>query len=84
MKKGIHPNYHKVIIKMVASDSDSDSPFVEETFETYSTYGKEGHVFTISNPLKTHSAWQKGENTYNKKADKISDFRRKFGDMNME
>lgn len=47
MKKNIHPNYHK--INVVMTDGTS--------FETRSTYGKEGDTLRLDIDPKTHPAW---------------------------
>ncbi|MBL0942120.1 MAG: 50S ribosomal protein L31 [Alphaproteobacteria bacterium] len=47
MKKDIHPNYHK--INVVMTDGTS--------FETRSTYGKEGDTLRLDIDPKTHPAW---------------------------
>ncbi len=47
MKKDIHPNYHKITVKMTDGS----------TFETRSTWGKEGDILTLDVDPKTHPAW---------------------------
>ncbi|MGB0934587.1 MAG: 50S ribosomal protein L31 [Alphaproteobacteria bacterium] len=47
MKKDIHPNYHKITVVMTDGT----------TFETRSTYGKEGDTLRLDIDPKTHPAW---------------------------
>lgn len=47
MKKGIHPNYHTVKVTMTDGT----------TFETRSTYGKEGDVIRLDIDPLSHPAW---------------------------
>ena len=47
MKKKIHPNYHK--IKVVMTDGS--------TFETKSTWGKDGDTLKLDIDPKSHAAW---------------------------
>lgn len=47
MKKDIHPDYHT--IKVVMTDGTS--------FETRSTYGKEGDTLRLEIDTKSHPAW---------------------------
>lgn len=47
MKKDIHPNYHT--IKVTMTDGS--------TFETKSTYGKEGDTLRLDIDPSTHPAW---------------------------
>ena len=51
MKKKIHPNYHK--IKVVMTDGS--------TFETRSTWGKDGDTLNLDIDPKSHSAWVGGK-----------------------
>lgn len=47
MRKEIHPNYHK--INVIMTDGS--------TFETRSTYGKEGDTLRLDVDPKSHPAW---------------------------
>ena len=47
MKKDIHPEYH--MINVVMTDGS--------TFETRSTYGKEGDTLRLEIDTKSHPAW---------------------------
>jgi large subunit ribosomal protein L31 len=47
MKDKIHPDYHKIIVTMTDGTS----------FETKSTWGKEGATMRLDIDPKTHPAW---------------------------
>lgn len=47
MKKDIHPDYHTITVEMTDGT----------TFETRSTWGKEGDVMKLDIDPKTHPAW---------------------------
>lgn len=49
-KKGIHPDYHVITVQMTDGT----------TYETRSTYGKEGAVLQLDVDPKTHPAWVGG------------------------
>jgi large subunit ribosomal protein L31 len=66
MKPGIHPDYHKITIKMTDG----------ETYESYSTYGKEGDVLQLDVDSKTHPAWVGGVNL--RKTGQMEKFTNKF------
>lgn len=51
MKKGIHPDYHKITVVMTDGT----------TFETRSTWGKEGDVMYLDVDPKSHPAWTGGQ-----------------------
>lgn len=47
MKKDIHPRYHKITVVMTDGT----------TFETRSTWGKEGETLRLDIDPKSHPAW---------------------------
>jgi large subunit ribosomal protein L31 len=47
MKKDIHPDYHTITVKMTDGT----------TFETRSTWGKEGDTLQLDIDPKSHPAW---------------------------
>lgn len=49
-KKGIHPDYHTITVQMTDGT----------TYETRSTYQKEGAVLQLDVDPKTHPAWVGG------------------------
>lgn len=71
MKQGIHPDYHRITIKMTDGT----------TYDTYSTYGKEGEVLQLDVDPKTHPAWTGGVNL--RKTGQMEKFQNKFGAFNV-
>lgn len=67
MKAGIHPDYHPITIKM------SDGM----TYESRSTWGKEGDTLVLDVDPKTHPAWVGGVNL--RKTGQMEKFQNKFG-----
>tara|TARA_B100001996_G_scaffold324922_1_gene270654 strand:+ start:893 stop:1123 length:231 start_codon:yes stop_codon:yes gene_type:complete len=67
MKKKIHPNYHK--IKVVMTDGS--------TFETRSTWGKDGDTLNLDIDPKSHSAWVGGKQKISDKG-RVSKFNKRF------
>ena len=67
MKKDIHPEYHT--IKVVMTDG--------ETFETRSTWGKEGDVMTLDVDPKSHPAWTGGAMRLSERG-QVDRFNKKF------
>ena len=47
MKKGIHPDYHDIVVEMTDGS----------TFATRSTWGSKGDVLKLGIDAKTHPAW---------------------------
>jgi|TARA_B110000438_G_C15716053_1_gene607542 large subunit ribosomal protein L31 len=70
MKKKIHPNYHP--IKVVMTDGS--------TFETKSTWGKEGDSLKLEIDSKSHSAWTGGSQKILDKG-RVSKFNKKFSNL---
>lgn len=71
-KKGIHPNYHTVIVKTTNGG----------TFETKSCYGKENSEIILDLDIYNHPAWRDGKQAFvNSKDDQITKFNKKFGDF---
>ena len=70
MKKGIHPNYHK--IKVVMTDGSN--------FETRSTWGKEGDSLKLDIDPKSHPAWIGGTQKVMDKG-RVSKFFKKFKNL---
>jgi large subunit ribosomal protein L31 len=67
MKKDGHPDYHFITVKMVDG----------ETYQTRSTYGKEGDTLVLDIDSKTHPAWTGGEQRISDRG-RISKFKDKF------
>ena len=70
MKEKIHPNYHK--IKVVMTDGSS--------FETKSTWGKEGDTLKLDIDPISHSAWTGGSQKILDKG-RVSKYNKKFSNL---
>lgn len=67
MKKDGHPDYHTITVKMVDGT----------TYETRSTWGKEGDILPLDIDPKTHPAWTGGEARISDRG-RVSKFKDKF------
>ena len=67
MKKDGHPDYHTITVKMVDGT----------TYETRSTWGKEGDTLVLDIDPKTHPAWTGGEARISDRG-RVSKFKDKF------
>ena len=68
MKKDIHPNYHKITVKLTDGS----------TFETRSTYGKEGEVLKLDIDPVSHPAWTGGGTRLLDTGGRVSKFKKKY------
>ncbi|MCF8879980.1 MULTISPECIES: 50S ribosomal protein L31 [Hyphobacterium] len=68
MRKDIHPDYHT--INVVMTDGTS--------FQTRSTYGKEGDTINLDIDPKTHPAWTGGNTQLVDRGGRVSRFKDKF------
>lgn len=68
MKKGIHPDYHKVTV--VLTDGTK--------FETRSVYGKEGDVVNLDIDPLTHPAWTGSGHKLMDTGGQLSKFSKKY------
>jgi len=68
MKKDIHPDYHMITVQMVDGS----------TYQTRSTYGKEGDTLVLDIDSKTHPAWTGGEGKMMDRGGRVSRFKDKF------
>lgn len=69
MKQGIHPDYH--MINVVMTDGS--------TFQTRTTWGKEGDTMNLDIDPKSHPAWTGGQQTLLDRGGRVSKFNQKFG-----
>ena len=70
MKKKIHPNYHKIKVVMTYGSS----------FETKSTWGKEGDTLKLDIDPISHSAWTGGSQKILDKG-RVSKYNKKFSNL---
>lgn len=68
MKKDIHPDYH--MINVVMTDGT--------TYQTRSTYGKEGDTLTLDIDSTSHPAWTGGGAKLLDRGGRVSRFKDKF------
>ncbi len=71
MKKDIHPDYHTITVAMTNGT----------TFQTRSTYGKEGDTLTLDIDPNTHPAWTGGGQQLVDRGGRVSRFNQKFGNI---
>lgn len=70
MKKNIHPKYHA--INVVMTDGS--------TFQTKTTWGKEGDTLHLDIDNKSHPAWT-GQTRSNTKGGRMDRFQKHYGDL---
>jgi len=68
MKNDIHPDYHMITIKMTDGT----------TYETRSTYGKEGDTLTLEVDPSVHPAWTGGGQRLLDTGGRVSKFKKKY------
>ncbi|MEH6401797.1 MAG: 50S ribosomal protein L31 [Sneathiella sp.] len=73
MKTDTHPDYHNITVQMTDGT----------TFETRSTYGKEGDVLKLEIDTKTHPAWT-GGTTRLREDGRVAKFNKRFGGFGLE
>ena len=71
MKKDIHPEYHMITVAMTDGT----------TYQTRSTYGKEGETLQLDIDPKTHPAWTGGDRHLVDRGGRLSRFKKKFEGM---
>ena len=69
MKKNIHPDYHTITVVMTDGT----------TYQTRSTYGKEGAELHLDVDPKTHPAWTGGAHAMIDRGGRVSRFAAKYG-----
>lgn len=74
MKKEIHPKYHNIKIQLTDGSS----------FDTRSTYGKEGETLKLDIDPLSHPAWT-GENSRMLDSDgQVAKFQKRFQNLNFK
>ena len=68
MQEKIHPDYHKITVVMTDGTS----------FETKSTWGKEGASLRLDIDPKTHPAWTGGSHHLLDRGGRLTRFKRKY------
>ena len=68
MKSGIHPEYHMINVEMTDGT----------TFQTRSTWGKEGDTLHLEIDPTAHPAWTGGQQQLMDRGGRVSRFQKKF------
>jgi large subunit ribosomal protein L31 len=63
-----HPDYHLITVALPNGTS----------YQTYSTYGKEGDTLQLDIDPSTHPAWTGGNQTLMDRGGRVSRFKKKF------
>ncbi len=71
MKKDGHPDYHMVTVQLTDGS----------TYQTRSTYGKEGDTIVLDIDPRVHPAWTGGNQTLLDRGGRVSRFKDKFGGL---
>jgi len=74
MKTGIHPDYHMIKIQMTDGT----------TFETRSTWGKEGDLMTLEIDPTSHPAWTGGTGKMLDAGGQVARFNKRFGGLTLK
>lgn len=73
-KDGIHPKQHLVNVEMTDGSK----------FQILTTWGKEGDTLKLDVDPRNHPAWQeKAQNFVNANDERVTKFKKKFGDFNL-
>ena len=72
MKNDIHPDYHTITVAMTDGTS----------YETRSTWGKEGDTLTLEIDPKSHPAWVGGTKLVQDKG-RVAQFNKRFGNFKL-
>lgn len=68
MKKGIHPDYHSIEVRLTDGS----------TYVTRSTYGSEGAVLALEIDPSAHPAWTGGSAKLLDTGGRVSKFKKKY------
>ncbi|MBV0892205.1 50S ribosomal protein L31 [Paracoccus sp. Z118] len=71
MKADIHPDYHLITVKMTDGT----------TYQTYSTWGKEGETMTLDIDPTVHPAWTGGSSKLMDTGGRVSKFKNKYAGL---
>jgi len=71
MKKDIHPDYHMITV----TNTDGS------TFQTRSTWGKEGDTLNLDIDPKSHPAWTGGNQQIMDRGGRVSRFKNKYAGL---
>lgn len=71
MKSGIHPDYHLITVKMTDGS----------TYQTQSTWGKEGDTLVLDIDPTSHPAWTGGSAKLMDTGGRVSRFKNKYAGL---
>ncbi len=71
MKSGIHPEYHTITVKLTDGS----------TYETRSTWGKEGETLSLDIDPSSHPAWTGGSARLMDTGGRVSRFKNKYAGL---
>ena len=74
MKKDGHPHYHFITVQMTDGS----------TFQTRSTYGKEGDTLTLDIDPSSHPAWTGGNQRLLDQGGQVARFNKRFGGLTLK
>ncbi|MCG8504161.1 MAG: 50S ribosomal protein L31 [Sphingomonadales bacterium] len=74
MRKDIHPDYHTITVQMTDGT----------TFETRSTWGKEGDTLRLEIDPKSHPAWTGGAQRLVDTGGQVARFNKRFGSFKLK
>ncbi len=69
MKTGIHPDYHRITVRLTSG----------EELEMHSTWGAEGDTLALDVDPASHPAWTGGRQKLVDTGGRVSKFRARFG-----
>jgi len=73
MKPGIHPDYHNITVQMTNGT----------TYQTRSTWGKEGDTMTLDIDPSVHPAWTGGKSSMLDTGGQVARFNKRFGGLTL-
>ena len=73
MKSGTHPDYHTITVQMTDGS----------TFETRSTWGKEGDTLHLEIDPTSHPAWTGGTQRMLDAGGQVARFNKRFGGLSL-
>jgi large subunit ribosomal protein L31 len=73
MKKGIHPDYHTITVQMTDGT----------TYQTRSTWGKEGDTLALEIDPLAHPAWTGGTQRLMDQGGQVARFNKRFGGLTL-
>ena len=73
MKTDIHPDYHMITVQLTDGS----------TFQTRSTWGKEGDTLQLDIDPSAHPAWTGGNQQLMDRGGRVSKFNKRFGGLGL-